>query len=185
MMKFTSRCILTSSILIRSSSARTKSVSSIFSFDMFSKRRLSTSEKYVEDAIGMAKKFGFSEFECILTTGGDDRSLILETGANKYHIKPQPIEDSQIFRGSCTGNPPTRRGYSAARKLYEEKLKGLQGEDLEKALRDTFQDQRTRLAKCLQLPEGSEVILCPSGSDAEYIPIAISRALTSKKLSIA
>lgn len=34
-----------------------------------------------------------------------------------------------------------------------------------------------RLAEYLKLPEGSSVILCPSGSDAEYIPIAVAKAL--------
>lgn len=132
----------------------------------------------------MASKFGFSEFECWLTTGGDDRSLILEgTGANKYHIKPLPILKSQIFRGSCTGNPPTETGYEAAKSLFDDKIDGLQGDPikLDAALREIFQDQRERLAAHLQLPLGTEIILCPSGSDAEYIPIAIAKALHPNK----
>jgi hypothetical protein len=144
------------------------------------------SEQYAQEAIEMAKKFDFTDFEAWLTTGGDDRSLILpDTGANKYHIKPTPILPSQIFRGSCTGNPPTRTGYDAAKKLYEEKLfPSLQRsrDDLEHTLRDIFQDQTNRLAKYLDLPPGSEIILCPSGSDAEYIPIAIAKSLTTKPI---
>jgi hypothetical protein len=147
-------------------------------------RNFSTSQQYTDEAVRLASKFGYSKFECLLTTGGDDRSLILESGANKYHIKPQPIQDSHIFRGSCTGNPPTRDGYEAAKRLYESELKGLDGEELESALRKVFQRQRSRLAKYLQLPQGSEVILCPSGSDAEYLPIAIARAIQpGKKLA--
>jgi hypothetical protein len=34
------------------------------------------------------------------------------------------------------------------------------------------------------LPKGTEVVLCPSGSDAEYIPIAIARALNPNKNKI-
>ena len=117
----------------------------------------------------------------MLTTGGDDRSLILDSGANKYHIKPRPIEDSHIFRGSCTGNPPTREGYEAAKRLYENELEGLDGEELDLALTSIFEKQRSRIAKCLNLPSGSEVVLCPSGSDAEYIPIAIARAIQQDK----
>ena len=53
-----------------------------------------------DEAREAAKKFGYSDFESWLTTGGDDRSLILEhSGANKYHIKPQAIDDTHIFRG--------------------------------------------------------------------------------------
>lgn len=61
---------------------------------------LSLAEQAAEDTKKAAKLFGFSDFESWLTTGGDDRSLILsKTGANKYHIKPQAIDDSHIFRG--------------------------------------------------------------------------------------
>jgi|AntRauTorckE5430_2_1112549.scaffolds.fasta_scaffold00422_10 hypothetical protein len=59
----------------------------------------SISEQYCEKARAEAIKFGYSEFESWLTTGGDDRSLILDSGANKYHIKPRPINQSDIFRG--------------------------------------------------------------------------------------
>lgn len=113
-----------------------------------------------------------------MTSGGDDRSLINEeTGTNKYHIRPQPVDPLHVFRGSCTGNPPTLRGYSAAQKLYETVLARRSGEKLDNALRGVFADQRSRLKNLLNLPEGSEVILCPSGSDAEYIPLAIARTL--------
>jgi hypothetical protein len=154
------------------------------------KESLTASEKYIQEALAMAHKFGFTDFEAWLTTGGDDRSLILpDTGANKYHIQPRPILPSQIFRGSCTGNPPTRTGYDAAKKLFDEKIcphllnnhVGDDDDDLESILRDIFQDQSKRLAKYLDLPPGSEIILCPSGSDAEYIPIAIAKSLTRTK----
>lgn len=63
-------------------------------------------------------------------------------------------------------------------KLFEEKLasKDTQ-EEIEQALNEIFEDQRQRIATALELPEGVEVVLCPSGSDAEYLPIAIARAL--------
>ena len=51
------------------------------------------------------------------------------------------------------------------------------GEELDSTLSNIFADQRSRLTEYLDLPEGSAVILCPSGSDAEYIPIAIAKAL--------
>jgi asparagine synthase (glutamine-hydrolysing) len=141
----------------------------------------STSEQYCDDARAKASQFGYNEFETWLTTGGDDRSLILESGANKYHIKPKPIDDADIFRGSCTGNPPTSRGYDAAKALFDGKLKGLNSQELDLALRDVFDDQRKRLTAYLDLPEGAEIIFCPSGSDAEYIPVAIAKSLHQKK----
>jgi hypothetical protein len=141
-------------------------------------RPSSPAERAAKEAFLAAKACGYSDFEAVLTSGGDDRSQINEeTGANKYHIQPVPINPSSVFRGSCTGNPPTLRGYSAAQKLYDNVLDGLKGEEIESALRSVFADQRARITRLLDLPEGAEVILCPSGSDAEYIPLGIARTL--------
>ena len=129
-----------------------------------------------EEPFFAATDAGYTSFEACMTCGGDDRSLILETGTNKYHIRPQPVDPAHVFRGSCTGNPPTQRGYDAAKKLFD-KLPGLDDKSLDETLGPVIEDQRARLTKLLDLPEGSEVIMCPSGSDAEYIPIAIARAL--------
>jgi hypothetical protein len=129
-----------------------------------------------EEPYTAAVDAGFDTFEACMTCGGDDRSLILDSGTNKYHIRPQPINPAHVFRGSCTGNPPTERGYQAARKLFDS-LPGIDGKSLDESLGAVFEDQRNRLAKLLDLPEGTEIMLCPSGSDAEYIPIAIARAL--------
>jgi len=148
----------------------------------FSGRRRfsSVATKAAEEARRTAMACGYTDFEAWLTAGGDDRSIIKQaTGANKYHIQPRPVDPDHVFRGSCTGNPPTARGYGAAKKLYDDVLSGLQWEELDLALRDVYAEQRTRISSMLELPEGAEVILCPSGSDAEYIPLAIARALRS------
>lgn len=148
--------------------------------------RQSPAVRAVDEACASAKAAGYNQFEALLTTGGDDRSIIqTETGTNKYHIRPQPVPAEHVFRGSCTGNPPTARGYYAAKRLYDDVFHGLEGRALEKALCNVFSDQRKRITGLLNLPEGSEVILCPSGSDAEYVPLAIARALRpNAKLTI-
>jgi hypothetical protein len=148
-------------------------------FSTSSRRAFSTIpvQMFDEEAYGSAIASGYTDYEASLTLGGDDRSLILESvRTNKYHIKPQPVDAAHVFRGSCTGNPPTQRGYDAAKKLYN-KLAGLEVESLGSAVEGVFDDQRARLSKLLDLPEGAEIILCPSGSDAEYIPLAIARAI--------
>jgi len=138
----------------------------------------SLASQAVEEACTAAKTSGYNDFEAMLTSGGDDRSMIKkETGTNKYHIKPRPVDSTDIFRGSCTGNPPTTRGYAAAKKLYDNVFAGLDSEQVDEKLLDTFQLQRERISKLLDLPEGAQVILCPSGSDAEYIPVAIARTI--------
>jgi len=133
-------------------------------------------QKFEEEPYESAKAKGFDDFEAMLTCGGDDRSLILDSSTNKYHIKPQPVDPAHVFRGSCTGNPPTQRGYDAAKKLYE-KLSTMPDGSLDAAISDVFADQRDRIAKNLELEEGTEVIIVPSGSDAEYLPLAIAKAI--------
>jgi len=141
-------------------------------------------QKFDEEAYYSATSSGFSDFEASLTLGGDDRSLIKEdVGTNKYHIKPVPVDPAHVFRGSCTGNPPTRRGYDAAARLFSQ-LSGSGGQELNSAVHEVFEDQRARLAELLHLPAGAEIVLCPSGSDAEYVPIAIARALKGKDVPI-
>jgi len=133
-------------------------------------------QQFEEEPYESAKAKGFDDFEAMLTCGGDDRSLILDSSTNKYHIKPQPVDPAHVFRGSCTGNPPTQRGYDAAKKLYE-KLSAMPDGSLDAAIEDVFADQRSRISKILELEEGTEVIIVPSGSDAEYLPLAIARAI--------
>ncbi len=129
----------------------------------------------------------------INTTSNLDQSMMAIFSEGKIGICSYHLDDTAIyllkyfthmisfFKRSCTGNPPTSRGYKAAKDLYEAKLEGLVGHDLDSALRSIFEDQRKRLAKYLDVPVGTEIILCPSGSDAEYIPIAIARALHPAK----
>jgi hypothetical protein len=52
-------------------------------------------------------------------------------------------------------------------KLFDEKLSSLTSqEEIEEALREIFNNQRERIAAALQLPEGVEVVLCPSGEQS-------------------
>jgi asparagine synthase (glutamine-hydrolysing) len=133
-------------------------------------------QQFEEEPYEAAKAKGFDDFEAMLTCGGDDRSLILDSSTNKYHIKPQPVDPAHVFRGSCTGNPPTQRGYDAAKELFK-KISAMPEESLDAAIGDVFADQRNRIAKVLELEEGTEVIIVPSGSDAEYLPLAIAKAI--------
>mmetsp|Transcript_55753 Transcript_55753/g.64374 ORF Transcript_55753/g.64374 Transcript_55753/m.64374 type:complete len:567 (+) Transcript_55753:98-1798(+) len=136
-------------------------------------------QSFEEEPYEFAKGKGFDDFEAMLTCGGDDRSLILESSTNKYHIRPQPVDPAHVFRGSCTGNPPTQRGYDAAKKLYED-LSSIEDGGLDSAIGDVFAHQRNRISNVLQLEKGTEVIIVPSGSDAEYLPFAIARALKGR-----
>jgi hypothetical protein len=143
------------------------------------KRSFSTMpvQSFEDEPYSSARTAGYDEYEAWLTCGGDDRSLINEeTCTNKYHIRPQPVDCTSVFRGSCTGNPPTQRGYDAGRKMFQ-RLARLSDEQLDAEIATIFREQRERISRLLQLEKGTEVIICPSGSDAEYLPLAIARAL--------
>ncbi len=108
---------------------------------------------------------------------GDDRSLILDTGLNKYHTPSTPIPDDAVFRASSTCNAPTTKAYAAAKNLYDTQFASVKEQDLGEKLQLVFDRQREQITRLLNLPDGSEVIIVPSGSDAEYIPIAIAKTL--------
>jgi hypothetical protein len=144
-----------------------------------SKRCFSTMpvQSFHNEPYSSARSSGYDEYEAWMTCGGDDRSLINEDSlTNKYHIRPQPIDPAHVFRGSCTGNPPTQRGYDAGKRLFQ-RLENLTDEQLDVELAQVFEQQRQQIANLLQLEEGVQVIICPSGSDAEYLPLAIARAI--------
>mmetsp|Transcript_47805 Transcript_47805/g.74602 ORF Transcript_47805/g.74602 Transcript_47805/m.74602 type:complete len:233 (+) Transcript_47805:90-788(+) len=112
-----------------------------------------------------------SSYPLILTQGGDDRLVLKSQGTNKYHCTPEPIEGA-LFRGSCTCNIPTKEAYAAAESAYN----ALQNEEV--TVSDIMEGVRTQLKTLYDLPPGSEVFLCPSGSDAEYIPLLIAKTLS-------
>ena len=49
-------------------------------------------------------------------------------------------------------------------KLFDEKLATKSThEEVEEALGNIFENQRQRIASALELPEGVEIVICPSG----------------------
>ena len=146
---------------------------------------------YDAEAIAVALASGATALEAWLTAGGDDRCLLTNGGKNKYHIAPRPVSPRAIVRGSCTCNAPTPAAYAAAQALYnrwQRRVVGSASRDasraLHEALAETMEEQRQRLAASLQVPPGTHIALVPSGSDAEYLPLAMARTLRPDARSI-
>eukprot|EP00960_Hanusia_phi_P046294 757738-Hanusia_phi.AAC.1 len=115
----------------------------------------------------------------ILTEGGDDRLILNKKGTNKYHCTPKPIVGS-LFRGSCTCNIPTETAYQAAEAAFYSLRSG------EISVGDIMEGVRSRIKSLYDLPAGTEVFLCPSGSDAEYMPLLIAKTLNKgRKVDLA
>eukprot|EP00164_Ancoracysta_twista_P004663 GFYU01006307.1.p1 GENE.GFYU01006307.1~~GFYU01006307.1.p1 ORF type:complete len:510 (-),score=188.09 GFYU01006307.1:394-1839(-) len=114
-------------------------------------------------------------FPKILTTGGDDRSVVLpETGRTKYYTLPVPMPEL-IARSSCTCSAPTQRGFKAAEALFEHINAGSESFD------EVVDKLRSRIVNALGLPEKTGVMFMPSGTDAEYIPNLMARAFWPSK----
>uniref|UniRef100_A0A6S8BTQ1 Aminotransferase class V domain-containing protein n=1 Tax=Aureoumbra lagunensis TaxID=44058 RepID=A0A6S8BTQ1_9STRA len=143
-------------------------------------RRMLTSAQAMPEVSSTQRRA--NEFELAMVSGGDDRSVLkAETQTNKYNVSPWPTD--AVFRGSCTCNPPTQRGYLAAESLYYDKIHNNKYKI--ETYSELAQDIRSRLARVFNLPKGTGVMLCPSGSDAEFIPVAIAQALSGQGKLIA
>ncbi|CAD7954214.1 unnamed protein product [Amoebophrya sp. A120] len=121
-----------------------------------------------------------------LVSGGDDRLILTKEGVNKYNTPaiPQP---RGIHRSSCTSNCVTDYTFQVGESLVAELLEAQMDENSSEGrtkymeMIDSIRDQMRSIWK---LPKFSNSItLCPSGSDAEYLPllIAICRLLKKKK----
>ena len=118
---------------------------------------------------------GFPE---IFTIGGDEvLPLDPVKGHNKYFITPY-VDEHSIVRSSCTCSSPTLLGYKAAEYHYNKLVSG------ETNVHDIMEGIRNELMRMYELPEGTGIIFTPSGTDAQFIPILIARALNPKKEKI-
>jgi hypothetical protein len=111
--------------------------------------------------------------ELLLSIGGDSR-IALVAGANKYGVPPR-CNAAAIVRSSCTSSPPTAQGYAAALALLgtmADKRTGTLA-----AFAAEMDAVRARVAAALDLEAGGEVILAPSGVEAEYLGTALAQYL--------
>ena len=139
--------------------------------------------------------------EMLLSLGGDDRLTIDFNGMtkiNKYFSSTLPRAE-MIRRGSCTCSTITWNDYHVAEEIRyrliqtvltqtTEQLLSLQSNSLEavknaiaQVIDATNDDIRVRLTQVLGLkPSTAEIVLFPSGSDAELLPLIIALIRTQQ-----
>lgn len=123
--------------------------------------------------------------EVLLTAGGDHRQAVDWTeGVNSYGISPQPTPWKAAF-GSCTASAPTVRGFEAARALRHRLIRSaLQGNLLDSVAEETAR-MRDLIRAALGLSaDDVEVVLTPSGTDAEIVALALTSRRASTLTSI-
>lgn len=114
-------------------------------------------------------------FEEAITSGGDERIELKDTGLNKYHVNPLQ-SDGVLNRGSCTCSALGRAVEPQVRSLFH-RLKG--GDDLD----IVRQEQRARM-KALLLNDGGkgfDICFAPSGSDLCFYPLLFSALINPNK----
>ena len=123
--------------------------------------------------------------EVLLTLGGDDRQVVRwEEGVNAYGIAPRPMRWRTSF-GSCTASAPTDAGFGAADRLRRHLLEAAVADVLDRTLEDVTEHTRRRLLDALGIGDGTvDVILTPSGTDAELVAAAIASAGRERLTSI-
>ncbi|GAB0490086.1 hypothetical protein MMPV_001318 [Pyropia vietnamensis] len=134
----------------------------------------------------------------LLAGGGDDRlTVVPSTGRNKYHVPPTVPPVGAVLRSSCTASPVSAAGAAAAAETLTRVWAGgaaavaaagkgaaameAEAEGVAMAMDAIAAETRRRLAASLGLPAGVAVVLTPSGSDAELLPLAAAVALSARR----
>lgn len=110
----------------------------------------------------------------MLAAGGDERLWIdPASGRNRYGCPPRPAED-EIWLASSTASAVSSRGWRAARQALTDLAEGGPA-----ALMD---DIRGRLLRLYGVA-GAACVLSASGTEAEFIALALARMLTGGPLT--
>lgn len=118
----------------------------------------------------------------LLQTGGDHRLIVdSNTGLTPYRVSSRTSD--AIPLGSCTASSPSPYAYQAAEKLLA-RLR--ESSTLEDTIEDVARGHVQQLKSLFELPEGTAVVLTPSGTDVIYLLsiIALGRASRARHLVV-
>jgi hypothetical protein len=113
----------------------------------------------------------------ILSWGGDDRLTLGGKKLNKYYASTYP-RSGVISRGSCTCSTVSESSFGAANAAYSASKKLCRGEGSDDSVFEhEFNCIRERIERGLHLKDldsPADVILFPSGSDAELLATSVA-----------
>lgn len=135
----------------------------------------------------------------LLSIGGDDRLTVNPNNhnLNKY-LSSTSARDDILRRGSCTCSTVDPQGAELAEKVYqsffaevakavdEEKAGGGVEEDFYFLLNQACQNLVQRVRSVFHLSSAapqSDIVLFPSGSDAEFLPLLCGALLSAKRIA--
>jgi hypothetical protein len=114
--------------------------------------------------------------EQLLSSGGDSRHTVAPDGRNRYGNRYSP-EPGLLSFGSCTSSTVSEVAFEAADRLHGW-LRALGSDVLDQSVDDLYERVRTELVSNIAMHSAAslEVALCPSGTDAELIPLLVALA---------
>jgi len=114
--------------------------------------------------------------EQLLSSGGDSRHTVAPDGRNRYGNRYAP-EPGLLSFGSCTSSTVSEVAFEAADRLHGW-LRALGSDVLDQSVDDLYERVRTELVSNIAIYSAAslEVALCPSGTDAELIPLLVALA---------
>ena len=128
--------------------------------------------KKILDIIESLGKILSSSLSKILISGGDDRLQLDEQGLNYIQIAPKPASKNLVSRSSCSGSFISADNYKYVNDLYR---------DIRAAkvsFPECMQQVHDRMRRILTIDSKDSIITVSCGTDAEYIPLLISKAYT-------
>lgn len=132
-----------------------------------------------DEVVAAARALPFAApTEVLLTTGGDHRQRVdWSLGRNSYWLSPRPVPWTAQF-GSCTASSPSPRAFDAADALRHRLIAAALDDRLTEALEHEADVIRVTIRAALGVADtGVEVVLCPSGTDAELVVLSMTGEL--------
>jgi len=128
----------------------------------------------VIESLGEILKKNLSE---LLISGGDDRLHLKNNGMNYVFTAPSPRSD-QISRSSCTSSRISPKEEKKLDKIFDGLKRG------ESSFSEHMLDVHERVRKILNIDENVSIVITPSGTDSEFIPLLIAEAYAGDDRSV-
>lgn len=112
----------------------------------------------------------------LLASAGDSRHTVDADGCNRYGNSYEP-EPGVVTFGSCTSSSISEEAYAAAARLHGW-LATLDERFLDRAVDDLYDRVRAELTANIAMTMANriDVVITPSGTDAELVPLVVARA---------